>query len=242
MEVKLIRFDKKGNYKNHSYKSIEKGHSLYDYVNKKPGKAWNAIENELEFIYVTDDLNTVPETISDKYIKEKHRLYFYVLDPSKESVGIEFSRNMESIIDKWLLERKLKKYRVLHHLREENDIFHFGSNVASFDKMYFVTDEINDDLAKHTLYDELRVQHLELLNEVAFIEKMMATTGGEHIKEKINQKQMRANLIAHIDSKDNDDENIKIEEYIVEKNIFFSTVTEFFGGFKKLFRKEKKAL
>lgn len=240
MEVKVVKFDKKGNYKNHSYKIIEKGHSLYEYVNKKPGKAWNAIENELEFIYVTDDLNTVPKDIINKYIKEKHRLYFYVLDPSKESVEIEFSRNMESYIDKWLLERKLKKYRVLHHLREENDIFHFGSNVASFDKMYFVTDEINDDLAKHTLYDELRVQHLELLNEVAFIEKMMATTGGEHIKEKINQKQMRANLISHIDSKDEDD--IEIEEYVVEKNIFFSTIIEFFGGFKKIFRKEKKAL
>ena len=38
------------------------------------------------------------------------------------------------------------------------------------------------------------------------------------------------------------EDDIEIEEYIIEKNIFFSTVTEFFGGFKKLFRKEKKAL
>lgn len=240
MEVKLIRFDKKGNYKNHSYKSIEKGHSLYEYVNKKPGKSWNASENVLEFVFITDDLNTVPEDISNKYIKERHRLYFYVLDPSKDSVEIEFSRNMESYIDKWLIERKLKKYKVLHSLRDENDIFHFGSNVSSFDNMYFVTDEINDNLAKHTLYDELRVQHIELLNEVSFIEKMMKVTGGEHIQEELDQKQMRANLISHIDSKDEDD--IEIEEYVVEKNIFFSTITEFFGGFKKIFRKEKKAL
>jgi len=235
MEVKEIRFDRKGNYKRHAYRDVEKGDSLYSYINKKPGKTWNADTQELEFVYITDDLNTSPESIADKYIKEKHRLFFYVLDPAKKEVEIEFSKNMESFIDTWLIKRKLKGYKCIHKLRDENEMFEFGSDTNSFDKIYFITDEINDDLAKATLYDELKIQHVEIMNELKFIERMMEISGGAKIVTE-EKKPDIASMIAQIDA----DGDIEIEEYVVEKNIFFSSVKEFFTDIKGLFRKGNK--
>ncbi len=229
-EVKEIRFDEKGNYKNHKYISLTKADKKYEFINKRPGKVWNASTAELEFIFITDNLNTVPEEISEKFIKEKHRLFFYVLDPSKKEVFLEFTKNMESVIDKWLVERKLKKYRVLHELRDENSYLHFGSNVCSFDKLYFVTDEENIDLAKVTLYQELKAQYDELMDEVKFIEKMMLVSDGVSILEKNHKKEVCANIVNQIDNKDEDDEDdIVIEEYVVEANVFIRVFNKLLG-------------
>ena len=101
--------------------------------------------------------------------------------------------------------------------------------------IYFITDEINDDLAKATLYDELKIQHVEIMNELKFIERMMEISGGAKIVTE-EKKPDIASMIAQIDA----DGDIEIEEYVVEKNIFFSSVKEFFTDIKGLFRKGNK--
>ena len=40
-EAKEIRFDEKGNYKNHKYITLTKADKKYELINKRPGKVWN---------------------------------------------------------------------------------------------------------------------------------------------------------------------------------------------------------
>jgi hemerythrin len=82
--------------------------------------------------------------------------------------------------------------------------------------------------AKISLYNELKARHDELMEEVKFIEKMMVVSDGAVVLEKNHKKEVCANIINHIDSKDDEDE-ITIEEYVVEANFFIKVFNKLLG-------------
>lgn len=173
-EVKIITFDLKGGYLNHQFKELSPNDSLYKEINSKPRKVWNKVNSSLEYRYITDDLNANKEAVAEKYIIEKHRIYFYVLDSHKQVVELEFSKNLESFLDRLLVSRKLSKHRCLHYFtNHENQVFEFGHYHDSFDKIYYITDVIDDQAAKKAIYDDLEEQAKVIRNDLSFLERMM---------------------------------------------------------------------
>lgn len=193
VEVKVFMYNAKGNYLNHVFMEAEEGTAIYNDIDSKPRKVWDANTDELQYRYVTSNLNTDKEYASEKFIKERHRIYFYALDPNKKSIELEFTKNIDNIIDRMLISRKLAKHRCLHHFEnKENNVFDFGKVSSSFDKIYYITDVLDDIAAGKAILDDIDEQAKEVRAELAFLERMMdiskeiITTSPDALEDRID--------------------------------------------------------
>ena len=177
VEVKVFLYDVKGNYISHHFATVTEKEALYKEINAKPRKMWNVMDEKLEFRYVTDNLNTDKEYAAEKWIIEKHRVYFYVLDPDKQSIELEFSKNVEGLLDRMLINRKISKHVCLQHFEnKENSVLDFSRVHDSFDKIYYVTDVLDDSAAAKAIFAFLDEQAQAVRNELEFLEKMKAVS------------------------------------------------------------------
>lgn len=226
VEAKIFAYDVKGNYLWHQFMTISTASNVGENLNKKPYKVIDDESKQVEFRYLTDDLNTSTEYAADKWIKEPHRLYFYVLDPTKHEVEMEFTKNMEGFVEKMLVSRKLRNYRCSHkYSNQDNYMFKFGGYGDSiFDKIYYVTDEEDINIAKEVFHDMLVGHVQEIRTELDFYNDMISKVDRKDVVIKeVNPE----DFIAGIDSDEKDILDHHTEEtIIVEKE----------GLFKRLFR------
>lgn len=219
-EVKFFRYDIKGKYLSHEFMILDLGSNLVEMLNKKPYKELR--NGVVEYHYITDDLNTEKNYASKKWLLEPHRLYFFVLNPVTNSVELEFTKNMEGFVDRMLISRKLNKYRCFHqYTLEDNYMFKFGGLGDSiYDKMYFISDEDDLDIAKEVFHDKIYNHIKEVETELDFYRNLLKGVNRQDVKV---TSMTPDEIVASVDSKETSYNSDELETIVVKKEGWFSS-------------------
>lgn len=162
IRCRMMTFDTEGNLVRDEFPEILDTSTQWNMVDKK--KAFKDMENgKVVFIFITTNLNTEPEEVSDRYIVDPYRIYVYKINVKDKRIDLEYKEDNGNFISRMSLRKKLKHSRVFYSY--DNDCntpyMQYGDDEAAMvDNIYVVSDHsrIKDisDMLKLVITTEIR--------------------------------------------------------------------------------------
>lgn len=142
VRCRMMTFDAEGALLRDEFPEILDTSTRWEMVDKK--KAFKEMENgKVVFTFITTNLNTEPDEVSDRYIVDPYRIYVYKINVKEKRIDLEYKEDNGNFISRMSLRRKLKHSRVFYSYDNEcnTPYMHFGDDDAEIvDNIYIVSD------------------------------------------------------------------------------------------------------